>query len=722
MVRYNLLWLGFVIFAVVLTAAGDELQDIAAREIIMKWRQNPVSLDTDDLLPGQERKIESVRKILPAEDRRSPLSKLMVVRAKDRLTAQALLAQLRVDSRVEYAEMRPLRYVDGSRSGRNEGGGALDVVPDDPFYSQQWGLQAVDAEAAWMEVVGDPSVAIAINDVGVWFGHPELEHARWQNDAEVNGAEGVDDDGNGYIDDLYGYDFVGMDGDPTPEPFTVEQTHGTHVAGIAVAARNNGRGIAGIASGCRIMAVRTGQGNSITHGYEGILYACRSGVKIINCSWGGGSDSQYEQEVIQYALDHGCVIVASAGNGNTIERHYPSSLEGVLSVAATGLGDRAASFTHYGPSIKVSAPGINILSTLWEENGNPSYAAWQGTSMSAPLVAGICALTELKFPTLSGRELAARVIASSEPIDAVNPDYAGWLGIGRVNAWRAVADELEGVRFAEVRVSETTGNGDQRIIPGETAAIAVSVYNDLVPVGGVVGTISSTLDSLLISSPVSVYGTVPEGGPFSGGSPFQLMIAENSSRRRAIPITIDWTGSEGRSIGRATQQVVLDTSWVTVDNGSIRLGFGEDGSLGYHDYIGNVTLGPGLRIAEGPTQTLYHGSFILGVDGKVADNASTHGNDIRYDWRIVDGEYAQLISSERADIEAKAAFEDRGSEPLDQLFARIDARALAWNDEAAKQFLILEYTVTNRSVNPWLNAYWGFFMDWDIVASEINSG
>jgi subtilisin family serine protease len=713
---------GLLVSASVLFAAESDLLELASREIIVKWRQNPISLDAVELLPEQAGRIESIRGILPVEDRRSPLSKLSVVRTDNADSAHDLLDQLKRDPRVEYAELRPIRYTDGVRTSRNELGGSLDVIPDDPFYSQQWGLQTVDAEAAWTEVVGDPSVAIAVVDVGVWFGHPELENVQWRNDAEVNGIEGQDDDGNGYIDDLYGYDFVGIDGDPMPEPFTTEQTHGTHVAGIAAALRNNGRGIAGIASGCKIIAVRVGQGNSVIYGYEGILYACRSGVKIINCSWGGGSDSQYEQEVIQYALDHECIVIASAGNGNTIERHYPSSLEGVLSVAATGIGDHSAVFSHYGPSVKVSAPGINILSTIWDENGNPSYAFWQGTSMSAPLVAGICALTKLKYPTLTGSALAARVIGSSEPIDEVNPYRAGWVGLGRVNAWRSVADELEGVRFDGITIEETAGDGDGRISPGETAALSISIYNELNPVGGVVGTIASTLDSLIISSPYSVYGNVPSGGPYSGGSPFLLTLDELSSRKKSIPITVDWANSEGRIIGRATQQIVMDTTWVAVDNGSISLGFGEDGSLGYHDYLENVTLGPGLRIAAGPTQTLYHGSFVLGVDGKVADNASGNGSDARYDWKINDGEYAHLIESERADIEAKTTFEDRGSEIFDQLFAKVEASAFTWNEVAAPNFMILEYTVTNRSVNPWENTFIGFFMDWDIVASDLNAG
>jgi serine protease len=722
MVRQLLICFSLLFSATQLFAERGDVLDTAKREVIVKWRVMPQSLDANELLPQKAAQIESIKKALPISERSSSLAKLTVVRAMNAQTAQELVAELNNDSRVEYAEMRPLRELDGERIPGRDYGNSLDAVPNDPYYSQQWGLQAVEAEAAWTEVLGDPSVTIAVVDLGVWFGHPELEATRWQNDEELSGLPEVDDDGNGYIDDFYGYDFISGDGDPTPDPFEPSQSHGTHVAGIAAATRNNGRGIAGIASGCRIMGVRAGQDDDIIYGYEGILYACRSGAKIINCSWGGSSDSQYEREVIQYVLDQGCVIVVSAGNGNTTLPHYPAAIEGVLSVAATGVGDMSAVFSHHGPWVKVSAPGINILSTIWDDNGAPIYAAWQGTSMSAPLVAGICALTAVKFPELSGRELAARVIGSSNPIDGANPWRAGQVGLGRVNAWRAVADELDGVRIEGIELAEQNGNGDDRISPGETAELTISVVNQLSPVDGVIGTITSSLDSLNISNPISVYGSLSTGGPFVGGSPFQMTQSALAARKRSVPITIDWTRGDGRVIGRTVQNVVFDTSWVSVDNGKIRLGFGEDGSLGYHDFVNNVTLGPGLRIEGAPTHTLYHGSFMLGANSQVADNAYGSVDTKSFDWIAAEGEYAHFVAPDRSDLEARASFDDRGSQPFDQLFARVDAAAIAWTDEAARNFLILEYTVTNRSVNPWTNACIGLFMDWDVVASSMNIG
>jgi len=689
------------------------------REVIVKWREQPVSLDSE-LLPQPAREyVTGIRAALPIAVRTNAgLERICVLEICDAADAAAVAALLQNDPRVEYAEPRILRFIDGwtdgGRRGRN---GALDAVPNDPFYGQQWGLQAMEAEAAWNITRGDPSVAIAVLDLGVDFTHPELTHCRWENAAEILGAPGVDDDGNGYVDDFYGWDFVDGDGEPWGDLLDGDEMHGTHVAGLAVAARNNGIGIAGLAPDCKVMGVRVGAHGEIPYGYEGIYYACRTGVKIMNCSWGGFFESAYERDVIRYVTEQGCVVVASAGNSATSAEHYPAGIEGVLSVAASQIGDFAASFTQYGSWVKISAPGVAMLSTINTAGGGHSYGTWQGTSMSAPLVAATCALVAGRFPQMDGRQIMARVTASADPIDGRNPDYAGQLGLGRANAWRALCDSLSGIRIGEATYEEIFGNGDGRIRAGETAELRVSVYNDGASTGAAVGWVATMAAEVALRNPVLLYDDLPPGGPHPSETAVTVEVLENSPRGTFLPLSIDFLDATGRLTGRAVTTVYLDSTFVCVGNGRLDLGFSEDGSLGYYDRERDHYLGCGLRTVES-SNALYHGSFVLAADGVVQDNAYGNAALNRYDWGALNDSVAHMIVSERADVEARASFEDRRTEQ--RLFARVDAAALGWRGEGRDGFLLLEYTVENRSVNPWNEVYAGFFLDWDVGPSSHN--
>ena len=691
-----------------------------SRDIMVKWRTLPPSLDACELLPSFADQIACIRPALPTSAReQTGLERIHIIALSTVENRDDLLSELRGDPRVEYAEPRPIRYTDGFSRATHEFRNPLDGVPNDPFYNAQWALDRIDMPSAWDITRGDSNVVIAVVDVGTWFDHPELSGQRWRNMSELNGTIGIDDDGNGYTDDFYGYDFVDENGDPTPFPLDSSQSHGTHVAGIAAAIRNNGQGIAGVAPGCRIMAVRVGSGGSIPYGYEGIYYACRAGAKVINCSWGGEGESAYEHDIISYAISQGCIVVASAGNEGTSTPHFPAGIEGAVSVAATGITDNAAYFTKYGPWVKVSAPGVEIISTVIAGFGVPAYDVWQGTSMSAPYVAGVLALVASRYPQMSGAAVAQRVISSCDPIDAANPNLAGQLGAGRINAWRALADSVSGVRLAAITYEETSGNGDGRIREGESAEIRVAVMNDLAPIENVYGQISTPDDSVSITSTLSLYGDVPSGGPFWNSQPaFRIELPIGSPRARILPLVVDWFDAQDHLLGRASLHVELDSTYVEVNNGRMTLGFAENGCLGYADYEHGIYLGPGLRVEGRPSNALYHGSFLVAADGLVSDNSYGNAELNRFDWLATPDSVAHVVPASRSDAEFHASFEDRQAEQM--LFARVNAAALAWYGDAEDGFLVLEYNVTNRSINPWNETYAGFFFDWDLGASSRN--
>ena len=254
-------------------------------------------------------------------------------------------------------------------------------TPNDPRFQQLWGMHNtgqtggtvdadIDAPEAWDIATGVPGtsdVIVGVIDSGIDYLHPDLVDNMWVNPGEIPG-NGIDDDGNGYIDDVHGYDFYGGDGDPS-DAFG----HGTHCAGTIAGVGNNGIGVAGVNWQCKVMALRflnaSGSGNT-DDAILAIIYGVNNGAKILNNSWGGGGDSVALEYAIIYALERGVLFVAAAGNyGWNIDSdpYYPASYEisNVISVAATDDEDSMASFSNFGDdSVELGAPGVSILSTV----------------------------------------------------------------------------------------------------------------------------------------------------------------------------------------------------------------------------------------------------------------------------------------------------------------------------------------------------------------------
>lgn len=712
--------MNIALIAVLILTAELLARSNPSHDLIVKWRTLPSRLDAEIFSSEFADNVVSLRAALPqAPHTVHGLDRIIIVEMTDDISVQALSNYLQTDSRIEYAEPRQIRHTQARTQAWNSA--TIDGVPNDPFYPQQWALEKVQAPLAWDITRGSPNVVIAVVDLGVAFAHPELTNQQWTNGSERIGQPGVDDDNNGYIDDIYGYDFVDRDGDPTPSPLTAEESHGTHVAGIAAAERNNGRGISGLAPDCKIMAIRAGAGSRISYGYEGIYYACRTGAKIINCSWGGLSDSGFERDVIQFAIDHDCIVVASAGNDLDRELPlFPAGIEGVISVAATDWADRATIFTHFGSWVKISAPGDDIISTVIVGDGQFGYDTWQGTSMSAPYVAAALALVASAFSTLSASEISARILSSADNIDLVNPNYVGQLGLGRLNALTALTDSLQGVHLDTWSLHETVGNLDNRIAPGESAELIISAIADLHDLGGLRVEMSVEIDSLIITSHTAFWDFMPRGSSQASLSPLRFQLPQGVRRARVIPLNLNFTSLAGDLLGRATLPLIIDSTFVVLENESMQLGFAENGSLGYEKYPDSFYLGPGLSLSrDRPIGALHHGSFVLAVDGQVSDNFYGDANLRREDWIALPDSFAHRISNGRGAMETRSVFSDRGSAE-NELFARVTANGLAYSGGAADQFLILEYKIENRSINRWTETYAGLAMDWDLGAATTN--
>ncbi len=343
--------------------------------------------------------------------------------AETSLIEQAIALINKIEE-IEYAEKVPYKTY-------------FATAPNDTSYNNtlQWNLFKINAQIAW-NFIGNPAPSqaiVAIIDDGLDINHVDLKENIWVNNLELNGLPGIDDDGNFIIDDSLGYDFGNFDTDASPNDITWH--HGTHVSGIAGAVTNNTTGIASISYNTRLMAVKGSSSNLfVSNGFEAIAYAADNGADVINLSWGAPVSSITEQNTIAYANYLGVVVVAAAGNSNDATVNYPAAYPHVISVASSSSNDTKANGTTYGQWIDVSAPGVSIFSTI---PGN-SFGTLSGTSMAAPLVAGLAALMRTYNPLLTPEQVEGCIKNNTDNIDFMNPNYPGKLGTGRINAFKAM--------------------------------------------------------------------------------------------------------------------------------------------------------------------------------------------------------------------------------------------------------------------------------------------
>ncbi|MBP9127417.1 MAG: S8 family serine peptidase [Elusimicrobia bacterium] len=301
-------------------------------------------------------------------------------------------------------------------------------TPNDPSYGQLWGLTKVDASAAWDLSTGT-GVVVAVVDTGVDFFHPDLSANMWVNGDEVPG-NGVDDDQNGFVDDVRGWDCVAEDNSPSDV-----YGHGSHVAGTIAAVGHNAVGVVGLSFNARVMPVKGlndyGSGTSADLA-QALIYAADNGAQVINNSWGGQGTDPLIESAVAYAVSAGAVVVAAAGNSNVdAQTFYPARLPGVLAVSAFDAADQKASFSNFGTRIDVAAPGVSILSTY-----KGGYSSLNGTSMAAPHVSGLAALILAQHPDYTASQVRQVIRQSADDVGPPGPDIDS--GVGRINARAAM--------------------------------------------------------------------------------------------------------------------------------------------------------------------------------------------------------------------------------------------------------------------------------------------
>src|SRR6266581_2350452 len=348
--------------------------------------------------------------------RRSPLAGFFLLKLGAGHEATGAAAEYRKDAAVRSAQ---LNYIY-----------TPDLVPNDTLYPQQYSHQVTHAEAGWDITTGQGTTRIAIGVIGegTQLDHPDLASQIYTNTREIPG-NGIDDDGNGFIDDVHGWDFASNDNDPSPGSGEI---HETEVSGVAAAATNNALGVAGVCWGCQLMPLRIDY-TTLTVS-QAIDYAVANGARVVNMSFGNYDITKYGPDTavgtsVNNGVAQGVVMVATAGNDSISVKRYPGALDNVIDVASTDSADQRSVFSNFGSWIDVAAPGTAVEST----KPTSTYASVSGTSFSAPYVAGVAGLILSKSPALSPTTVEQMIEYSS---DRISTDH--FIGTGRVNVAAAL--------------------------------------------------------------------------------------------------------------------------------------------------------------------------------------------------------------------------------------------------------------------------------------------
>ncbi len=504
---------------------------------------------------------------------------------------------------VRYAEPQYRSFIDPipaqMHQNQNPPGNHNQPIPNDPMFLNEGYMEMMEITKAWDVVKGeDGEVIIAIVDSGTDWEHPDLLENVWENPGEIPG-NGIDDDGNGFVDDVHGWNFYNNTNDPKP----LEEGpnfHGTAVAGAAVAVANNGMGLAGTSWNAKFMPINvvSGPNSNLFFPNAGVLYAAMNGAHIINASYGSArSYSQTTSIVYRAAQDLGSLVVAAAGNqgfklGGYLGYH-PASYLTTLSVCGTEPNSYTSVF-NYGYSVDVCAAGRRVTTTTL----NNAYGRYSGTSFATPLTAGIAALVKTQYPQFTPQQIREqiRATADNEIYDGNPPFYAGLLGRGYVNAYQAVT-EMDNISVRMTKWTAADENDDDRFDLSEPIEVTATFESFLAN--------ADNLTIELVAKPA--HAIFPNGNHLSLGSlrsgekdsiDFSVIPIPSTPYRSFLFIEPRITTPEGELVSGS------DAIWLLVNEAQLALHetstfsytMTSEGNIGYVDFSNqNYYSAPGVR-------------------------------------------------------------------------------------------------------------------------------
>jgi len=621
------------------------------------------------------------------------LSRIYYLHLKAGVNVEQAIHTLRRDKAIEYTS--PLHIPQPLFTPNDPS-----ISSSDPDYSQYY-LSKIKAYEAWDIQQGDPSTVIGIIDYGFRTTHEDLVgnlHPEYidlgNNDFNLN----------------------------LPHSFSY---HGGAVAGIAAATPNNGIGIAGVGYNSRYLPVKAiTDALNIFRFDAAVVYLADRNVKVINMSFGYvGEPDEYWEDIVNYAvINQDVVMVAAAGNDGNTGRYWPASYKNVISVGGTTSSDTKWNGSNYNYEVDITAPSEFIHTTYYNccaysgvFNNDNSYIAalsfnMSGTSFAAPQVSGAIALMRTQFPSLDAFQAMERVIATSDNIDALNPSHIGFMGKGRLNAFRAVSDaNVKAVRSDNYKFQNNTYP-----LASFGAELVMDFKNLLTPTSSLTATLSSVSPFVTINTTTINLGTMVTNELKSNSSnPFNIQIASNTPYNTEVVFRIDY--QDGAFTSYEYFKMVINPDYAHIDINDLTLNVGRKGKIAeflypYRKSVGYTTAGDYSTIA-------YAGGLILSThQDSLVNSAPDYVGGTGTDFDTL-GTNSFGFSKTSTYQEITAGFKDVIS---NRPKVKIQKKTYAYKDSPNNKFIIVEYDITNDSTRTIQNLYASLFTDFDLATYTQN--
>lgn len=576
-------------------------------------------------------------------------------------------------------------------------------TPNDTYFVKQVSFDKIKAKEAWGVWKGDSSFTIAVSDNGIHQYHEDIINSLYINKAEIPN-NGIDDDGNGFIDDYNGYNFLGdQESQGWGGTYNSSVDHGTLVSGIAAATFNNNKGIAGVGGYCKLFPIKAAAGgSSILFGNESIIFAAVHHFSVLNLSWGGPREySELEQSIINYAVANGVAIVAAGGNigtngGTRYDTYYPAGYEGVLAVGEVDIFDQVTEMTScLSVPVNILAPGEGNYST---SNSGGYLSVEGGTSFASPVVAGAVALARSKHPELTPIQAIQFVRQCSDDITKENSNFGDIkLMPGRLNLLKVVTIDpysIPGLIPISYLWSNSANSNFNRFSVGDTVFLQIKIKNVLGNATNLNFTMlsaydpSSSVEIIKNDAMINFLNTSDE----TIIGPFKILITKQNTNRIIFRMNI--TGDNNFN-DMFKFDFIPTTSFATFETDKIAFSLSDKGDFGYVE-IGNKKEGAGFLI-KGISNQLYGNSGIIisENDKKVVsifdDPFKTIKKFINPDFTegIITDDYAGTTDKIGLEITQKVSFPHPNVAQIDLI-------------------------TKNKSENTLTNLSIGYYYDWDI--------
>ncbi|MBX3102200.1 MAG: S8 family serine peptidase [Bacteroidetes bacterium] len=608
----------------------------------------------------------------------------------------------------------------------------LSFTPNDGNYPG-W-ISHLHMEGGWALTNGDTNVVIGIIDSGTKWDHPDL-----QPNLKVNYADpvnGVDDDGDGYIDNYAGWDFVGSDGRvvdglvsfvpdndtrprlsdvPVGSSVTTTLGHGTWVAGCAAAATNNGFGVPGTGFNCKFLPIKLmhdWNGGGLYFTTDAIYYAATHGVRVINLSLGSNNYSQLQQEVVNFAtFNRNVSVVAAAGNGISEQYVYPASYDNVLSVTTFGTTDELQN--AYGKRVDVGATGSGLTTDMQFDYRIPPGGNY--TSISSPLAAGIVALIRSYFPSLTAVQAMERARVTCDNVYGVNtnPLYAYKLGKGRLNLERALTVASPSIRNLNWQVVDDADNVPD---PGNVVWLNGQFINYLNNTSNLKISIQTSDPYITLQSSSHTVGTLNTLQTFTlTSNSLRMLISASTPSNHTAELLFIY--QDGAYTDFEHFSIVLNPSFQHISSANVATSVGMDGKWGQNSYTPNSWQGQRFRLGE-YSDYLWEGSFLLGSNANTCANNLRTGGGSRSDHFTSLQKPTRILNPQYSDEEVVVRFSDAGLGAHSQGL-QVRQHAYGFMNGDFQNMIIFRYLVENTKPFSIQNVYAALAADWDFETNVL---